>query len=203
MGNHIALTVDGKHQKGRKLFITDGNGKHRKVKKGFLTVGGVHRLVFAAGYDWAKYNCIIAPAHYREIGGGESDFGTYAAQTMTLYDSYDFTESGGYFGEGAHDYFWTDDLSSAVGKYLIDEEEVLQITSLSKATSGGFIDWAGNIVARCELVENAYSKGSTSYGKIFSDEGELPEAGTLIEGSIAEGYCILEVDGVKYYYEMV
>lgn len=58
----------------------------------------------------------------------------------------------------------------------------------------------------CERFENEdgseyYSKGSY-YGTVVAPTGELPEEGTLIEGSIEEGYCILQIDTTTYYYEL-
>ena len=49
MGNKIAVTDNGVHKIGKKLFITDENLVHRKAKKAFLTKDGVHRLVFSSG----------------------------------------------------------------------------------------------------------------------------------------------------------
>lgn len=198
MGNHIAITVNGKHETVKKLFITDENGKHRKVKKGFLTVGGKHKLVFAAGHDWAKYSCNFVPAHYAETGEGGSFASDWLDSDMMLFNSYDFSASEGYTGTGAGYYSAG---AEAVGKYKVDQERVIKITSL--AAKGSILHYEGEVVASCEWVEDAYSKGSTSYGKLFSDEGMLPESGTLLAGSVAEGYCVLEIGGVKYYYEMV
>jgi hypothetical protein len=31
----------------------------------------------------------------------------------------------------------------------------------------------------------------------------LPEEGTLIEGSEEDGYYVIEIDGISYYYELI
>lgn len=201
MGKQLAITENGKHIIGKKLFITDENLKHRKGKKAFLTVGGVHRLVYSSGVEWAKYSCNYTEGEYYEIDASGSDFGSYAGHYMTLYDSYEFSSSEGYYGVGATEYYFADDLSSAIGKYLIDEYEVCQITSLVRNTTGsGTMDWEYDFVARCERVKENFQQGSKSYGTIEAEEGALPEEGTLIEGSVADGYCVLEINGTYYYY---
>lgn len=203
MGNHIAVTKNGKHVIGKKLFVTDENGKHRKGKKAFLTVGGVFRQVFAAGHDWAKYNCVVTPAHYEEQGEGGHYWVNYVPTTIDLYNSYNFTTEDGYVGEGKTTYHYTDDLSGTVGAYFVTGDMVVEITSLTKSSGGGRMALDGEIVASCKWVNDAYSKGSESFGTFFADEGKLPEDGTLLAGSVAEGYYVLEIGGVKYYYELV
>lgn len=199
MGNHIAITKNGKHKIGRKLFITDENKKHRRVKKGFLTVGGVHKLVFAAGRNWVKYSCNFVPAHYAETGAGGHFESDWLDSEMFLYNTYDFSASKGYTGTAGGYYSAGEE---AVGKYKVDEDRVIKITELTEKI-GSILHYTGVVAATCERVEDAYSKGSTSYGSTFADEWELPEVGTLIAGSVAEGYCVLEIGGVKYYYELV
>lgn len=206
MGNHIAITVNGKHETVKKLFITDESGKHRKVKKGFLTVGGKHKLVFAAGHDWVKYNAVLTPGHYEEkpTSGYYTTYGEVSS--VTLYDSYSFSKAHGYQYSGATTFTINSDLSAAVGKYYKlyqGTQAVERVVELIANEANKTIQVKAQAVASCDFIEDAYVKGSTTYGTIFADEGELPEAGTLIKGSVAEGYCVLEIGGVKYYYELV
>lgn len=201
MGNHIAVTQNGKHVIEKKLFVTDKNGKHRKGKKAFLTQNRKHRLVFAAGNDWAKYSCNYTPAYYVEKGAeGSTLSGSVASSTIMLYYDYQFSKEGGYDG-GDGGSVGYDTLGLGVGMYKVTDTHVIKITSLARTDSG--IDWEGDIVASCERIADKYTKGSTPYGKLFADEGELPEAGTLVAGSSADEYCVLKISGAYYYYEIV
>lgn len=201
MGKQPAITENSKHELAKKLFITDKNRTHRKAKKAFYTVNGVHNLVYSSGVTWAKYSCNYTEGNYYEIEASGSDFGSYVGKDIILYDSYDFSESEGYYGIGENNYYFTDDLSSAVGKYWVDEESVGQITALVRNTTGsGTMDWEVDIIARCERIKENFTQGSKSYGTIEVDEGALPESGTLVEGSVADGYCVLEIGGTYYYY---
>lgn len=63
MSNRLAITVDGKHKVGDKVYITDG-GVHRKVQNAYLTVDGKHRLAYTSG---TKYR--IEYGYEHETGG--------------------------------------------------------------------------------------------------------------------------------------
>ena len=46
---------DGTANKGKKIYIGDGNGKARKVKKGYIGVNGTAKLFYSAeGTYWQK-----------------------------------------------------------------------------------------------------------------------------------------------------
>ena len=55
----------------------------------------------------------------------------------------------------------------------------------------------------CYLKETKYDKGSTLYGEITSPENEYPEDLTYIEGSLADGYYVLQSGSTYYYYVLV
>jgi hypothetical protein len=58
-----------------------------------------------------------------------------------------------------------------------------------------------------QIVGQAYNEAYYTIGTLLDTldvpEGELPEEGTLIEGSIEQGYCVLEIGWQRYYYELV
>jgi hypothetical protein len=60
--------------------------------------------------------------------------------------------------------------------------------------------WHTKTVDTCGQYKDSYSQGSTLYGTLEVEDGELPESGTLIEGSATESYCVLLVDSNHYYY---
>lgn len=214
MGRQLAATINGVHKIGKRLFITDETLKHRKGKKAFLTVGGVHKLVYSSGVAWEKYSCNVSTetdeTYERVTPSGETK--TFTAWFLTAYYEYAFHDWGG-FGGGlgnANEYIDTVEKANSVdlvGMYHITTEEAWEIISVDEVSeSGGKLNlkFTAKLVDQCELISsdtyNVYSKGSTSYGTVEADEGALPESGTLIEGSVADGYCVLEIDGTYYYY---
>lgn len=76
MGNKIAVTDNGVHKIGKKLFLTDENRIHRKARKAFLTKDGVHRLVFSSFTVWQKYNA-VQTSHYEGADDSFSKGSTY------------------------------------------------------------------------------------------------------------------------------
>ncbi len=197
MGNHIAVAENGKYIIGKKLFVTE-KGVHRKGKKAFLTKDGKHRLVFSAGNDWAKYSCDVIAAHYKETENtGATVESDWVSSKMFLYDYYSFTTEDGYTGTTGAYYSG----GAGVGYYKVSKKQVVRIDSIT--VNDSYLHYTGTVVGACEFMETAYTKGTSDYGKLFADEGELPEAGTLIEGSVAEGYCVLQISGAYYYYEIV
>lgn len=130
-------------------------------------------------------------------------------------NSYSFYNWGYSIEMAITDFTSQDTLSTiqqkCVGKYLcFYNHEVLRIDSISEYfTTGGTVNYFGTIVGTATIVAQAdpvysYSKGSTDYGIIETPIGELPKEGTLIEGSLQEGYCILfsSSDFNYYYYSL-
>lgn len=207
MGNKIAVTDNGKHKIGKKIFLTDENLVHRKAKKAFLTKNGVHRLVFSSGSFWNKYNCAESTKEvgYTEVDSiGEAFVGeTYAVTFYRVpYSSdYYFDENNGFMGVGGG-YVASADGVDSIGGYMVFEEEVCEITSVQLLSSVPFtVELTLTRVALCAPVtEDILVKGDTHYGSFEVEEGELPESGKLIEGSATDSYCILDVGGTYYYY---
>lgn len=214
MGKKIAVTENGVHRIGKKLFLTDENQKHRKGKKAFLTVGGVHRLVFSSGVDWNKYSCEITTYVddiYSEVtpSGATETFSVYF---LTAYYAYEFDNKVGFNG-GANEYINTVEQANSIdliGMYYIpygDEVwEIISVDEVSESYGGSLrLKFTARVVAQCEITGQeeyeGYLQGSTLYGTVEADEGALPEEnGVHIDGDPTGDFCVLEIDGEYYYY---
>ena len=220
MGKQLAITVDGKHKKGKKLFITDNNIKQRKVKKAFYTVAGVHKLVYSSGTIWQKYSCDVDSTRintYKDVD--TNDYGSIG-DSLTIESDYMYTASSYYFHERIgwnleSPFFVVQEYataSSQIGKYIGQHyngskcDWIGQIISVDGDLSSPSWTVTVKLVALCELVDfeitYEYSQGSTSYGTVEADDGALPESGTLIEGSVEDGYCVMRINDTYYYYTM-
>lgn len=155
-------------------------------------------LIWSALTKWAKYSCEITEAHYEDTEVSDLYINSWYDSSIPLYDSFEFSAEVGYIGIDLTTFGINDDLTEAVGKYHVTDERVVEITSLVKDNS--WFDYEGTKVRERTYFDTTYSKGATSYGTVEAETGALPEDGTLIEGSVADGYCVLEIDGTYFYY---
>ena len=209
MGNKIAVTDNGIHKIGKKLFLTDENLVHRKAKKAFLTKDGKHRLVFSSGTAWEKWECYVYTRtyaiHTQTSYGVGNTITTSRRIDEKIYWAYSFWTYRGFEGKGSSLTFQTIgavDEDDVVGMYIVYETDVYKISSLD-GTSGDYYHVTCEIVDACDvetIKEYTYSKGYDNYGVVEADEGELPEEGELIEGSATSEYCILKIGDNHFYY---
>ena len=198
MGNKIAVTDNGVHKIGKKLFLTNENLVHRKVKKTFLTKNGVHRLAFSSGTVWEKYDCQYAPRYEETPHGQRTAWQGFDWSPHEFYSTYVFSEEDGIsmIGEVEADF------NNIVGTYLeeaiSDNEEGVWVVTEIYYTDNGFPYYRYKTVLAYERIDGW--KATDYIGNIEVEDGELPEEGTLIEGSPTGEYCVLEVDHSKYYY---
>lgn len=206
MGTKIAVTENGVHKIGKKLFLTDENHIHRKAKKAFLTKDGVHRIVYSSGTVWEKWECYVYTRTYAVHTKTSYMVGNTTTDSLSvddyIYKDYSFWTYSGFEGEGSQ-YRVGDSNGNIrdwiVGYYIVYETEVYKITSLDDAN--GSVTCV--IVDACdveEIVERTYQKGNDSFGTVEAEEGALPEAGELIEGSPTGEYCVLCFSGDNYFY---
>lgn len=202
MGNKIAVTENGVHKIGKKMFLTDENSVYRKAKKAFLTKDGVHKLVFSSGVIWEKWDCLQEVTYvYEQTTDGVGSITTDSLNwDDTVYGDYSFWEYGGFEGAGSNYQAGHSDGTVSdwvVGKYIVYETEVYEIISLDNENG----DVTCEIIAVCEeYEENTYRQLSTMYGTVEAEEGELPEEGTLVDGSPTGAYCVLYLTDDYYYY---
>lgn len=166
--------------------------------------------------EWRKYNCdirtVTEKTYERVTPSGEIAAGRWLRKAgVAWWSSYDFDENAGfyYFSGFATHYDFTGvevTESDVVGLYIIYTGVVYQITALN-SVDDRTIGVTYKIVDECKVVSthtyDVYLKGSTSYGTIETEGGALPEEGTIIEGSVSEGYYVLLIDGEYYYYKLI
>ena len=191
MKKQLAFTdSDKKHRITKKLFVTDQDKRQRKIKKLFRTVNGIFQLIYSSGVIWEKYNCVHESGDYY-LDSDNSLIGTTNLMKTNIgdevYGGYEFSPSEGFVGI---DPVIVESEDNAIGRYIVEPYEVYLIIDM----------WNTETADMCGKYEDSYSQGSTSYGTIEVDDGELPESGTLIEGSYADGYCVLEIRGTYFYY---
>ena len=209
MGTKIAVTENGVHKIGKKLFLTDENRVHRKAKKAFLTKDGVHRLVYSSGTVWEKWECDVYTRTYAihtqtsyMVGNTTTDYRRYDDE---FYGDYSFWTYRGFEGKGSSHVFPSGEgvfESALIGMYIVYETEVYKILSLD-GKNGDYYFVTCEIVDACDvehITEYTYSKGYDNYGTVEAEDGDLPEEGELIEGSATGDYCILKIGDDHFYY---
>lgn len=209
MGKKLAITEKAHHVIAKKLFATDEKRVHRKVKKAFLTVGGVHRLAFSSGSVWTKHSCSVIDRTHSVYTRTSENVGETAFDSLRydsrLYTNYDFWMFGGFEGVGSsHGFASIEDVdeSSVVGMYIVRTHGVYEITSLD-GIEGDYYNVICKIVDACdeEVVEEfTYTQGAEVFGTFEAEDGELPEAGELVEGSPTDEHCVLIINGEHFYY---
>lgn len=208
MKKQLAFTdSDKKHRITKKLFVTDQDKRQRKIKKLFRTVNGIFQLIYSSGIIWEKYNCytVEVPISYTQVSSSGrwsiGDTQTARYSSLSYYTGYYFSSSDGFVGTGYNRADSWEEVPSSF--YMLSNEIVWKMLSCTPIEDGGsaFVEVTWKCVGLCEAeTETVYKQGSTSYGTIEVEDGELPESGTLIKGSYADGYCVLEIRGTYFYY---
>lgn len=206
MAKAIYNGVDNVARQVKKPYIGVENVS-RKVTNGYIGVDNVARECFSSGVSWGKYSCAKYGGYYSDevsySNTSQLTFGTFGS--FGSYSGYYFDEYDGYVGTDYVDISCQsiDEAQALVGTYyevyspflrrIVSVENVWYEYPFTQVTVIYEEIWN-------TYIEPEYSKGSTSYGTITAPEGELPEEGTLIEGSVNEGYCVLQIGSTYYYY---
>lgn len=174
------------------------------------------KLIWSAMVKWAKYNCIVNTTTtyvYEEVTpSGKTE--SLSFYRMHVAANYYFDKDVGFYASAQTVYTTEAEVNQwlaegrIVGEYIVYSGRVYEILSVDSVVTGATgkmtCTITGKVVAECEstatTTETTYAKGSVSYGTIEAEEGSLPEEGTLIEGSVADGYCVLEINGTYFYY---
>ena len=195
----------------------EDQGIDRKIHKAYKEVDGVARQVFLSETKWNKYNCKLT---YRYSDPTAFAYeGTYIIgksqwATLQTYTSYTFSESEGFQCAG-------DVISTSVNgimpsaytrhedTYFSGGSQIYLIKSIDNCkgtwSDDGDITYVSiygtRYMATATKTIAAYSKGGVLYGTFKAEDGQLPEDGTLAEGSVYGDYCVLQVGSTYYYYE--
>jgi hypothetical protein len=101
-------------------------------------------------------------------------------------------------------------LSSSVGYYCVSAKgstgtegqtatEIFKVISMTDTTPS-FRVYSTRIYRD---ITYTYPKGSTYYGVVYTSDGEIPDGGSLVDGSIDGAYCVVKVGNEYYYYEKI
>lgn len=224
MAKAIYNGVDNVARKVKQSYVGVSNVA-RKVKSGYIGVDNVARECFSSGATWKKYDCIQQNAYYYNhqiespstYGGGAPD--THSSYSFDVCSDYSWNSYTGYTTSGREqivipldDYenLNLDEYTTLIaGKYSTtysDTAEILEYISIDRVYLETLVNGMKYIMfdftARKHTLDVSYDyyQGSTFYGTITAPENELPEEGTLVEGSLEEGYFVLQVGSNYYYY---
>lgn len=200
--------VGGVARKVTKRYENIG-GVAKNILKAYDNVNGVARQYFTGGIPWRKWSCNYSAASDPWYVEGESS-GVYqvgytatsnwGGSTWYGYEDYEFSGDEGFIGIGGG----TVPIEDMPNYYMVDTTRVTIVTNMERVDSDTYeVTW--EVIAVCQgyYYPASYDKGSTDYGIVYAPEGDLPEEGTLVKGSTADNYCVVEVDGTYYYYEKV
>lgn len=218
IGISDGTTIDNVARKVKQSYV-GVDGVSRRVKSGYVSADNVVKNVFRPSVVWKKYNATLgnvyvmgAPytvTNYNIVDSYTSGYTTGYAET---YSSYTFSSTDRFKGVGEKStavYGQTvSELNSELeGRYYVSSfgSSLIRITAVTsiEAPTDSTSYYTARVTGECTPTteKNAYLMGSTSYGEITVPEGQLPEEGTLIEGSADDNYCVLQVNGIYYYYE--
>lgn len=188
-------------------------GVARNVTKAYIGVDGVARQYFGCSVEWKKYNAIRTVHYYYEeddiVAGGEGETTLLEVPdggTLTMFFSdYSFISSGGissggYYGLGSR---VSHPVGEGIGNYMVNHTRVYIVSGAE--LNGDIWTYTGMLVARASIIDSSFSypKGQIDYGSVYSSYGDLPEDGTLVDGSVNDSYCVLKIGNDYYYYERV
>ena len=224
MAKAIYNGVNGVARKVKQPYV-GVDGVARKVTGGYVGVDGVARECFSSSVTWKKYSCNLSGTWVRQVYSSMMDgserylapgYGAYL--TIGYYTGYTFSESKGFKGSGnptengpATSASVTLEecqryltglytvFSSDTSSYKWQLGEITRIEHKASGT-GMYIYYIPDDAEYAYLTDISYSKGSTSYGEIEALDGELPETGTLVDGSLTDSYCVLKKSSTTYYY---
>lgn len=181
MAKKAFLTSGKAYRKIKKQYITD-NGVYRRVKKIYETVDGVYVLRWTGGDTWKKYKASKYHNGYyylqdqTGVGYTYTDSGAYYGNpaTITLYRTFSFSESSGFYGtsELTGGGFRVDSENVWLFKgFAVDEEKSTETNIYARAT------WERYAHATQYSYGYTYSKGEY-IEDIETDEGQLPTTST-------------------------
>lgn len=184
------------------------DGVARNVQKAYNNVGGVARQYFQlGGIKWRKWSCDrTASSSYTRTDEGVGETTTFSNITASnhwfqSWGSWSWSNSGGF--EGDYSDYKKASPDEIVGRYNAVDTELREYISCDDNGDGTYnLTWEV-IGTAYEDVSYDYDKGTTDYGVVYAEEGELPANGTLEEGSATGSYCVIKVGGTYYYYEKI
>ena len=199
---HKSLIGGTVYEKYSGADLIDGT-VYRKDYGKSLIGGTVYEVGFVP--RWRRYTLKLEMGTYTILDSYSK--GTWnALYNRKIYSSYAFSPADGYYGTGES--VTITNGSNYVGWYApkeeaIDYENRIKRITVSKVTGdGNLLGPEFEYFTACD-APITFAKGN--YIELLSTSAEeLPSSGTLLEGGIAEGYCVMYDDDGNdvYYYEL-
>lgn len=179
-------------------------GESHEIKCGHANISG-ERCDIKFGVMWRKWSCERVVDSYKEKTEYDEQYMSNGG--YTFYESYTKSSSTGTYTlkNSVRVSFATEESASeAVGLYFAwDPRHISEVLSLDLVFGDG--EWAKYQIKNYYFEEICtYSKGIDDYGVVVAPENSVkPEDGEHIKGGLNFGYCVLLIDDVYYYYELV
>ncbi len=161
------------------------------------------------GPRWRRYELKVIPGAYTITGVNSGKDNYISLVSKEVYSSYSFSADAGFYGTGTSATATSSNYSSYVGYYTMnDNESEIDYINKTKRISVSKLTGKATFGIRFEGVDGATASitfGKGSYIETLSiSEQELPSTGTLIEGGVNAGYCIMYDDSGEdvFYYEL-
>lgn len=183
-------------------------GTAYNIVSGKTLIGGTaYEIGF--GPRWRRHELEIVPGAYTITGvnSGKDNYTSFVSKKV--YASYSFSADAGFYGTGTSATATSSNYSSYVGYYAInDNESEIDYVNKTKRISVSKLTGKATFGIRFEGVDGATAPISFKKGKyietLSTPEQELPSTGTLLEGGVNAGYCVMYDDDGEdvFYYEL-
>ena len=200
------------------------DGVARNITKAYVGVNGVARQYFSSEVEWLKYS---TTKEYSATWGNLVTSGIPNSTNIYLtgFTNYTSVQGGTGWGFSETEGLYLTDVKSydvsktaygnaLVGKYVTltpywslyppslnwSDDFEFSIFEVTNVSSGNVY---ADKVAIADLLSQTttYLQGDESFGSVKAEYGQLPEEGTLIEGSATSDYCVIQIGDTYYYYE--
>lgn len=184
------------------------DGTAYSIKNGKTLVDGT---AYEVGFEprWRQYKLKIVPGTYTITGINSGKDNYISLISKEVYADYSFSADVGFCGTGTLATATSSNYSDYVGYYTInDDEDEVDYENKTKRISVSKLTGKDILGIRFEGVDGAtapISFGKGDYVELLSASAqELPSSGTLLEGGISEGYCVMYDDDGEdiFYYEL-
>lgn len=173
-----------------------------------LIDGTIYEISFIPG-QWQRYELKVTPGTYTITGvnTGKDNYTSFV--NKKVYSDYSFSADVGFYGTGTSATATSSNYSSYIGYYAInDNESEIDYVNKTKRISVSKLTGKATFGIRFEGVDGATAPISFKKGKyietLSTPEQELPSTGTLLEGGVNAGYCVMYDDDGEdvFYYEL-
>lgn len=202
------------------MYIGDKDGIARSVLKAYIgDKDGIARLCYGHGVvTWKKNDAVVHKIYTETTGELLPVSSTFTLQKNTGFSysrDIQFSETQGWYATQNESMYLRDVSAEAVerliGAYLVSSRGVYgvlildaSIISLTEDEAIVRVEGFRNYTADYEIT--GFEKGTISVfpHQVTVDEGQIPEAGVVMEGSVNGDYCVVRQGqhGVndRYYY---